>query len=439
MKLIRAKNFYLAFGTQLALLITWTLPVHAQQVVTLQQAVALALERNPALAAARSETTAAQFRITQSKAAYLPQVNLSGAYEHGWTEAGQGARAISGADQDSDTYSTGLTVSQHLFDFGSTRGQLDQSRFNAQASQAGFDDTTKNLVSTVKQAFFEVLKNERLVEVGQQDLDVRLRHLDQAKALAEQGLQPRIDVLRSETEVSRARLQLVQAQYSLQKTRVALERLWGGPPVEGPYTLAAVLDPPWSPSELQPLIDLALDARSDIAQIRAQVKSAEAALWQTKGGSWPSLSANGSYRYTGEDYPLDNSWSAAVELRWELFTGLRRSAQISEKKVDIQRIEALLQSRQDSVSEQVTQAFLALQEIQEIIENARIGLKQATENLAMAQGRYTAGVSGSLEYFDAQILYTEAQNILIQAEFDHYKASAELEYAVGVDPGPPMQ
>jgi outer membrane protein len=62
-----------------------------------------------------------------------------------------------------------------------------------------------------------------------------------------------------------------------------------------------------------------------------------------------------------------------------------------------------------------------------------VALRQAKENLAMAEGRYNAGVSDAIEFSDAQVLYTESRSALVQSIYTQYKAFAQLAYAVGGD------
>ena len=84
-----------------------------------------------------------------------------------------------------------------------------------------------------------------------------------------------------------------------------------------------------------------------------------------------------------------------------------------------------------SVIEEVTRAYLAVHEAEEAIYTAETALRQARENLDMAEGRYRAGVSDSIELSDAQVLYTESKSSLVQAVYEHHKALAGLEFAVG--------
>jgi outer membrane protein len=413
-------------------LLTVPLYLHAAEVLTLEEAIEIAMQRNPFLVASRSEVDAARARVTQAAAPYYPQVSASAGYDHTWNNT---STSSFGTNDSVDTYAAGLSVSQFIYDFGKTPAQVEKSSQGFESTQSNLKTVEKTLVKDIKQSYFETLKNQQLVNVGEEALDGRKKHLEQARALYKEGMRPRIDVTRGEVEVSQAKLQLVIARYGLRRSIIALEKLLGGAPKSGTYVLAEENPPSRTPPELKPLIDLALEQRSELAGVKAQIKSAEADLVSARRSAYPSLNARGAYDYSGNDDPLDHEldhrWQVGVSLNWPLFTGYRQTAQVSESQANVRRLNALYENQILSVIEEVTQAYLTVNEAGEAIKTAETALRQAKENLDMAEGRYKTGVSDSIELSDAQVLYTESRSSLVQAMYEHHKALAGLEFAVG--------
>jgi outer membrane protein len=406
--------------------------LQASEVIDLEQALEIARKQNPSLTASRSEAAAAQARLTQSRAAYYPQLNASAGMDRTWNEYGDNLSA-NRLDNITDNYSTGLSVTQYLFDFGKTPAQVEQSSQNLGSTEMDYETAHKTLVRDVKQAYFEVLKNQQLVIVGKENLEVRQQQLAQAQALYRQGLRPKIDVTRGEVEVSQDRLNLVILEYGLQEATIAFEKLLGGPPVIGSYSLAEENLSSQTTPDLRVLIEAAMEKRSAIAGLEAQVKAAEAGLLSSKRSAYPSLTAAGTYTFGGDRLPMeDHRWKAGIYLNWPLFTGFRQTGQVNESRAAVSRLNALVESRKLSVTEEVTRAYFLLQTARETIKNAEIALGQAKDNLAIAQGRYKAGVSDSIELSDAQVLYTESRSALVRAAYESHKALAQLEFAAGV-------
>jgi outer membrane protein, adhesin transport system len=94
-------------------------------VLPLKQVVYIALERNPALTTTQNQVEIAEAKITQIEADKYPQINASAGYDYTWVNNsyqpdGNGTLNIS----------TGITISQNIYDFGKTSAAIDQSNQN---------------------------------------------------------------------------------------------------------------------------------------------------------------------------------------------------------------------------------------------------------------------------------------------------------------------
>jgi len=285
--------------------------LQAAESIDLNQALGIALARNPSLAASRSEVDAARAGVTQAKAVYYPQVRASAGYDR----TGVDLESTDGGTVTTGNYAAGVSVSQYLFDFGKSPAEVEKTRQALRVSEKDLTTVEKTLVRDMEQAYFEVLKNQQLVAVSQENLEVRQQLLDQARAHYDQGMRPRIDVTRAEAEVSQARLDLVTSRFGLQEATIALERLLGGPPVSGAYELTDPAQGTAPLADLNRLLQLALAERSEIAALEAQIAAAQASSLVARRSAYPSLNASGSYTYDGEEVPMeDHRWQAGVSL-----------------------------------------------------------------------------------------------------------------------------
>lgn len=402
-----------------------------EQVLTLEQVVNIALERNPTLEASRQAVAQARARLTQSKSRWWPQLRGTSAYSRNYAES-QRQAVVEGATSNTyNNYNAGLSLSQKIYDFGQTGGLVEQSR--QQLSSSRFDHTTNisEVVLQVKNAFYQVLKNQGLVKVAQQTLLSQQKHLEQAQAFYKGGLRPKIDVTRAEVDVANARLSLIRTQYDERDSKVALERILGGPPVRGPYRLAPEKEQPLRPPELAPLVIQAMEHRPEVASLKALIKAAQGRLEAAQGNYWPSFDASGSYNYQNTEFPLDNNWSAGVGLTWAIFSGFLTQGQVNEARALILQQKASLSDLELQIAQEVNTAFLALNQSAERISTSRTALVNAQENMRLAAGRYRTGVGNAIEYTDAQLSLTEAQNNLVQATYDYFQAWARLERSLG--------
>lgn len=412
----------------------------APALLEIGQAVALALERNPGLGVGGQDVAVAQAQLTQGLSAYYPQLAAQSAYQRQWQDGSRsgGAPAYGGAggqgqgQGQNDYYSNQLSVSQYIYDFGQTSGQVERSRQNLAYQRKTLQKTRAELVRDVKSAFFEVLKQEELTRVYGQALEVQEQHLAQARAFYRLGTKAKLEVTKSEVEVANTQLQLIQARLALQTAQVNLETLLGGPPLPGPYRLAPVEGAPPAPPALAQLVPQALEARPEVGGLEAQIAGAQAQLEAAQAGFLPSLNANGAYGWAGGDSPLQESWQVGASLNWQLFSGLRTQGQVSEARADLRKAQEQMRQLELAVRQDVSVALLKLTETAKALETARVAQGQAEENMHLAEGRWKVGVGSSLEYSDARYLLTQAQGNLVQAHYQEWQAQAELERAQGL-------
>jgi outer membrane protein len=422
-----------AFGLMILMLMGPVIsPASAEEnILTLDQIVETAIRKNPGITISQQEVEASRARLTQVKSAYFPQVTAN----TGYTRLNQwNTDVFSGKDfrGQYDDYAAGLSVSQYLYDFGQTSGSVDQSRYSLSASEKGVAKTISDTVRDIKKVYFEVLKRQNLIKVNQESIRIQEEHLNQAKAFYQAGIRPKIDVTKSETEYANSRLTLIRTQYAYQSSRFDLENLLGGPPVEGPYALADV--PTQTSAEamnVETLVQEAYSRRPEIAGLKDLIKAAQAQLKSSKAGNWPSITANARGGWENNEYPLQDFWQIGVNLSWPLFTGFRTQGKIAESRAEINKLTARLRQAELQIFNEVSVAYLGLNTTIEAIGTSEIAVKQAQENMDLADGRYRNGVGNAIEYSDAELALTQARSNLVQASYQYHQQQAELDYAVG--------
>jgi multidrug efflux system outer membrane protein len=169
---------------------------------------------------------------------------------------------------------------------------------------------------------------------------------------------------------------------------------------------------------LQDLVGQAVRANKDLKAAEARVREARA-LWRTAGvASWPSLDASGAFTHVhqsensptsaGREYDL---FQAGFDAGWEidLFGGVRRSVEAAEAQVG-----ASEEDRRDvlvSLAAEVATNYLTLRGSQGRLAIARENIHIERDTVALAQGRFEAGLGTRLAVVQAQTLLagTEAR------------------------------
>lgn len=167
--------------------------------VTLQQLVAIALARNPAIKSAAERFQAQQARVPQARSLADPMIS------GGWMG---GITPFSVMEGDPSSY-RGITVSQDLPFPGKLglRGKIADRE--AEAGRWEYEQTRRQVVSEVKAAYYAWFFDTKAIEITEKNKDLlqKLEDIAQARYRVGKGIQQ--DVLRAQIEVARIDQKLI--------------------------------------------------------------------------------------------------------------------------------------------------------------------------------------------------------------------------------------
>src|SRR5437899_1086796 len=147
-------------------------PQAIPEVLTLDKAVELALSNHPSLRVASGTQAINEALVGQAQSGFYPQVSALSGYQR--TTANP-SRNFTGSPLPRSTrgdtfgyYQNNVTLNQLLYDFGTTKSQVDTARFNLQAANSDAETTVQAVVVNVQQAYFNLQQAQRLVTVNEE-------------------------------------------------------------------------------------------------------------------------------------------------------------------------------------------------------------------------------------------------------------------------------
>src|SRR5262249_5171051 len=186
-------------------------PQVAGRVLTLDEAVAIALEQQPQITVQLFAYAAARYRVDQAFAPLLPQLT-------GWVStirkgtpslSASGLKGATVSRQFDETVLAQVALSQLLFDFGKNLAATEAARKLQDVALENVELQRQLISLSVKEAYTNMLFAPRLIRVNEQALKRADLNLTSARGFYEVGTRPKSDVARAEVDVANAKLAVI--------------------------------------------------------------------------------------------------------------------------------------------------------------------------------------------------------------------------------------
>jgi outer membrane protein, multidrug efflux system len=406
-------------------------PAPAAPVLTIQDALRIAWERNLDLKALAAQLDEAEEISRKARAGYLPQVALSGAAQLqkrvevnlgppiGTVEF-QKRYALQGQVQ-----ATQVLVSPSLF-YG-----IRTADRNEEATTLTIEDGRRALLYGVAYAYYGAATYKRSVEIAEQLLEIAQRQEKDARVRYQAGTIAKVGLLRAEIDRARAEQDLKRAQNTYDSSKVAVATLLDRAPDFD------VAEPPPPPLADQPdaeqLVAAALRARRDLKAARARVAAASAARSAVYGRYFPDVAAFGSYQRQNQAglTGSEDNWIAGLQLQWQIYDGGLREAEVRESTARIAEADANLRSLEGKARQEVLQALLDLDSARANAAKAREQRDLAAENLRLVDVSFRAGAATPVELADATAQHRNAEINMLTENLNAQLAAVRVLQAVG--------
>lgn len=400
-----------AFYAALLTVLTQSAWAVEQGSITLDQAIAQALDKSPVLGASQSRAEAAI--AAQSRAGALPNPEISVEAENIY-----GKGTYKDLAQAEITYG----VSQLIELPGKRSNRIRVAEKESSRLHYTRDASQLDLIRDVTVAYAEAVAAEREMAIRAEENDLAAEVRDSVSAKVQAGRQPAIQKNKAEIELSASAMAYDRAKRQVKTKRQALSALIG----------EAVAIPDLAPDSLPDLsepepfdvYELKLKRAPDIQILEAEVGQAQAALSLEKAVSLPDPTIGLGVRQIRETD--SQAMVASVSFPLPVFNlnraGIAQAGHtLNATKLD-QRGKAL------SLETQLTQIYedyqSAYQEANILKKDVLPGAEQAFD---YARGGYDAGKFGYLEVLDAQRTLFETRKQYNAAILEYYRQRAAIE------------
>jgi len=407
----------------------------------LNKAIKLALENNPQLLAAKEDMLSAKSNKWNSLTQFLPSLTTNAAYTifdpHQTIGVGQTAE---------NTKSYGFTVTQPLFQGG-------KIFFNAQMQHNNYKIQKENLrlvrlttLTSVKEKYFNVLKNKEYLNITKLDLDNSITNLHIAKTKYEAGLISKADYLQIQSEKSSKEVDLLQVQNLYDTSIIDLANFLQIQEItkmseinpkdyEDIMVVIQELDLEQIKNKSQKIVGAVLQRNPSIKIAALSVNISKKSVYMAGGNFLPSLNLSYNRNYNKYNYMNDfeEAGSLTLSASMPLFPILDNTTSLSQANHAYKKSRHNYTNIQDATELTVKSNFINMVSNAKKVKTSKIAMQQAQETYNQMQKRFSLGQLSANELLATQTMLLSTKNQYISSFYNFLISQSQLQQQLGYE------
>ena len=438
-------------GAMLALLL-FSIPAHAQErTITLDEARAMAMQKNSSVRIAEQKAKEADARLTKARADYFPTVTNQSYWLHtSQTDymtipaGSMGTYAATGPIPNSDvkielgeqnfgviTTTAEQPVTQMFFKI---RADVKSAEADARMAHSALDRERNEVSLKVKKVYYQLLSAQQRKIADELRIEANQQQLQEARTSVEGGVVLQVKVLESDAQIAEARNDLGQIEDDIADMQNTFNDLVGLPwstrtqlvePVETQAT-GVLISAPADPESQ------ALGHNPELLSAREGVTKAHADLKAAKSEYIPSISVFGQYVYqNGAPLLPQSSGAAGVRMDWTISEFGTRIGLVRERKSQAVEAEQRLQATENRVRMDFESEVRKIHRSETNLEAARRSVAARAEIVRIRGDQVEAKTANLSTLKEAQAQLADAKAQLFDAEMQRAIAQAELARTAG--------
>jgi len=409
-----------------------------QELITLDEAIRLALEKNYDVQLAKNTAEVASTNQDYAWPMLLPQINATGAVL--WNankqtlEFEDATRNNSGKARSQNT--TG-SVQLNWILFDGTRMFATLDRINTLEAQ-GFlvvKDQMVNTIATVINTYYDIVRQKQQLNATQEQMAVSEERVKLADRKLQVGTGGKPELLQAKVDYNSQRTLVIQQEAVILMLKEQLNALLGSQ-LPTTYEVADSI-----------MIDLSLQKEAiannlessnyGLQASRFNLDVAQLSLHERRADLSPVISANGAYNFNQTDNTLlinpfaalfsqTKGFNYGFTITMPVFNGMNRVREIEQSKINYSRQRLLYDQQKQTVNVALQNAFVSYENAKEILLIEEENILLAKENVFIALEGFKRGIITAIELRTAQQSLADAYNRLINARYLTKVAETEL-------------
>jgi outer membrane protein len=408
---------------------------------TLASIIRYALKNNPKVRIAGKDVESEGYGIDAAWAERMPRIDLGGGVtRYRWdmplspvvitiplgvgTEIPEFRRTI---------WDTGLSFRLPLFRGGRLVRNVQVAEMKRAMASDMLRVTKQDLVYNLSSVYYKIAQLEKLYWANDASVSQLESHKKNVEIQLKAGAAPRLDLLKTEVELSHALEGRLVVKNNVASTYELLKTLMGMDDMTTRISISEERKPDEPYPSLEESLSRALVQRPDFKAAAKKLKVSEERVRMARGKRLPDIYAQGQYggQAGANEYAFKENWYVGVKFSIPVFDGGLIRSEIDKERAELAKAREEERSLKLTITREVRDAHLAMENALERIAVTARAIESARENLRVEMLKYETGAGTSTDVIDARTALLRAESDSYQAFFDRETAIAYLMRAIG--------
>lgn len=337
-------------------------PAHAEN---LAEAIAYAYEANPGINAQRASLRALDESYVQARAGYGLTASVTAGHTYERLDRDK-AR-----EQEANTDSVGLTVTQPLYTGGRVRARTNAAEARILAGREQLRRAEMDLLQRVVTAYIAVRRDEEILRINQDTAAVLQQQFNDTTAKFRVQQVTRTDLAQAEGRLANAQTAVINAQGALQSSRARYLGVVGRHPgtLEPPPELEGL------PKDIDQALDLAEEKSPVLLNALYNEDASRARIAEARAGRRPSVTARADLRHAPflpyDRAIYDDTFTASIQLSQPLYTSGQINSVIRQALAENNRDRLTVEDTRLILIQNVIDAWSQLDSARRALETLR--------------------------------------------------------------------
>ncbi|RNL55048.1 TolC family protein [Pedobacter jejuensis] len=417
----------------------FSMAVKAQEKLTLQEAITIAMQNNYDIKIGKNNVTIAKNNANIGNAGMLP--NLAATYSNGGsiqntrqTPATGADRVITGARSTNNDIDADLNWT--IFDGFTMFANYDRLKELQKQGEINSRLAILTTVSDVITAYYDVARQQKLVIAADSAIDISVFREKIAKTKLQLGRGSKLDVLTAQVDYNTDTSNYLQQKNALQVAKVRLNQLMVRN-VNLTFSVDNNIDTDQS-LVYSELAELSAKQNPNVQNAFINQRVAALNLKAIKGARYPVVSLNSGYSRNNSTSPTGfnqkfaaNGFTYGLTASLNLFNGFLQRQNERNAKIEIENSTLNLDKAKLDVSTQLLTAYQNYSTYLDLVKLEQRNVDIAKENLDITLAKYRLGSIAPLELREAQRNSIDAQNRFIEIQYQAKLAEITLKEISG--------